>query len=116
MNKWVLLSAVCLVILLISCNKSNNFAEAQGGDLPTHYIFIRSTGITPETTRVTLGSTITFVNQDNVAHSYRSFDTITLKTGAIDPHTSYVFRKDTIGYFPFFSQPDSLVTGLIIQE
>ena len=116
MKKWALLFAVCLLIILISCDKTNNFAVPQGGDLPTHYIIIRSTGITPETTRVALGSTITFVNQDNVPHSYLSFDTITLRTGVIAPRTSYVFRKDTLGIFPFFSQPDSLVTGIIIQE
>ena len=116
MKKLAIPVAIFLIIIFISCNKSNNFADPQGGDLPTHYIFIRSTGITPETTRVAMGSSITFVNQDNVSHSYLSFDTITLKTGAIAPHTSYIFHKDTLGFFPFFSQPDSLVTGIIILE
>ena len=116
MKKGLVLLCVINLLLLISCDKENQFATPQGGDLPTNYIIIKSGEITPQTTRVIMGSSVTFVNNDNIAHSFITEDSTTFRTGAIEPHRSYFFKKDTIGNFPFHCEQHPEVRGLIIIE
>lgn len=92
---------VLLLAGIVSCDKNNQFAEPAGGNLPTNYVKITATGITPSSLNLVLGSSITFVNETNVALSLLSYDSVTLVTGPIAPQSSYYFKKDTLGSFPF---------------
>ena len=116
MKKVFLSFSIVVSLLLFSCDKENKFATPQGGNLPTNYIIITSGEVTPLTTRVVMGSSITFVNNDDIAHAFITDDSTTFRTGPIEPHTSYFFQKDTMGNFPFHCEQHPEVRGLIIIE
>ena len=103
-------------IIFISCEKKSGIANPAGGNLPTNYIFINSNEVTPSSLRIIRGGSITFVNNDDSTHSFSSYDTSFLKTGPIAPHTSFVFRKDTTGVYPYYCVQHPTVTGVIIIE
>ncbi len=107
---------ILVSVNFISCEKKNGFSTPQGGNLPTNYIFITNNEITPTSLRIVRGGSITFVNNDDSIHSFSSYDTTFLKTGPIAPHTSYVFRTDTTGSYPYYCVLHPTVTGLIIIE
>lgn len=83
---------------LVACDK-NNF-DAQGGELPTHYVTFRDTVFNPAQLVLANGSSITFLNQTDNPISITGDDTTLLKLVMIDAHSSYFFKPDTIPASP----------------
>lgn len=80
---------------LFSCSKDTNF-DAQGGDLPTHYITFRDSVFSPTRLEVANGSSITFLNQTSNPITLKGNDSILLKTVLIEANSYYFFKPDTI--------------------
>lgn len=116
MKQYVVAAIVLVSVILLSCEKKNGIANPAGGNLPSNYIFITANELTPSSMRIVRGGSITFVNNDDSTHSFSSYDTSFLKTGPIAPHTSFVFRKDTTGVYPYYCVQHPTVTGVIIIE
>lgn len=116
MKQFMLAALVFVSLCFASCDKKNGFPNSAGGNLPSNYIFINSNEVTPSSLRIVRGGSITFVNNDDSLHSFNSYDTTFLKTGPIAPRSSFVFRKDTTGVFPYYCVQHPTVTGVIIIE
>lgn len=82
----------------ISCAKDTNH-DAKGGDLPTHYVSVGDSSFTPVLLNLTSGSSITFVNNTLNAQSIITNDSVTIRATTIAPNSSYIFKKDTSGFF-----------------
>lgn len=84
---------------LYSCSKDTNF-DAQGGELPTHYITFRDSVFSPSLLEVANGSSITFLNQTTNAITLKGNDSVLLKTVRIEANSFYFFKPDTIPAVP----------------
>ena len=102
-----------LSIAIVSCDK-NGISEPAGGDLPTNYIMVKDSSFTPGLLTVVSGSSITFVNNTGIAHTVMTDDSTTIKMVAIAPGTSYFYKKDTSGTFPYHCTLHPVARGTII--
>src|SRR5690349_20900587 len=100
MKKGVAAIFTVIIFSVTACNKTG-IAEPAGGELPTNYIIVKDSIFTPATLTVVSGSSITFVNNTANAHTIMTDDTVTIKRTAIAPGTSFFFKKDTSGTFPY---------------
>ncbi len=88
-------------IVLSACDKSipRNW---QGGTLTYSYIYITDDSITPLYMNASIGTSIKFVNTSSLAHTMVSdVDSTALRTNTMQPSTSFVYKKDTIGLIPY---------------
>jgi len=100
-------------ILFFSCEKQGSSSPAQGGNIPTNYIKIIENGFSPSSLTVAIGSSITFVNNSNQTHTIISDDNTTIITPAIEPATSFYYKKDTLGTFNYHSMEQPSMRGSI---
>ena len=113
MKKYFYLFTIITAVLL-SCGKANSgLSEAQGGLLPTNYVFIRDSGFIPKNTTIVNGNSITFVNQTSAAQGIYSTDSMFINKQGIADNTSYYFKKDKVGFVSFFLAGKPAVNGSI---
>jgi plastocyanin len=97
MKKYFYLIAI-LSILFTACGKDNKgISEAQGGLLPTNYIYISDSAFNPRNITVTNGNSITFVNQTTTAQGIYSSDSIFINKQGLASTMTFYFKKDTVG-------------------
>ncbi len=102
-----------LGIIILSCSKNVDY-NPQGGELPTNYIMVQDSGFSPAMLTVVGGSSITFVNNTGIPHRIRTADSITIPPVTIENNSSFFFKKDTAGTFPFYCETHPVATGVII--
>lgn len=102
------------VVFFSSCNKSNEGWNPQGGQLPTRYVTIRDTAIIPNILTVSVGNSITFLNQTSTAKSVVSQDSATFLSGPIAPDSSYFWKKDTTGTFDIHLTENPAIRSTIV--
>jgi hypothetical protein len=113
MNKIFLLF-ICTSIFICSCGKNNEgIAEAQGGQLPTNYIYFKNGKFSPTNTTAVNGSSFTFVNQTENAIGIYSSDSAVINKQGIAGNTSFIFKKDTTGTLIYFLAGNQNVNGTI---
>jgi hypothetical protein len=106
-------ASIC-ISFLISCGKSSvSVGDAQGGLLPTNYIYIKDGSFTPSNITAVRGSSFTFVNQAAVAKGVYSSDSMVINKPTIEASTSYYFKKDTVGTIFYFMAGKPNVVGSI---
>jgi plastocyanin len=103
--KW--LTSIILIILLIGLVSLGFLARLQNAPTPTSVATISSTNVeiknmafSPADLQVKIGDTVTFTNNDSVAHTVTS-DTGTFDSGTIEPGKSYTKTFDTAGTFAY---------------
>jgi plastocyanin len=108
------LFAICLV--MFSCDSENPNNEG-GGNVPTQYITILDNGFSPNNltgaNKLSIGTSITFVNQSNSAHTIVSDDTFTFPERNIAPSKFTIYKRDTIGVFPYHCKEHPNMRGTI---
>ena len=108
-----------VVIGVYGCDKDPG-DNVGGGDLPTHYIEIGDSSFAPSMATEANGSSFTFLNHTNVAHSIMSDDTFTLAKVTIQPDSFYYFKPDTATatpvqiYIPYHCIEHPTARGVII--
>lgn len=105
--------AVLFLATISSCIKSG-ISRPAGGDLPTNYIIVKDSAFTPPVLTVVSGSSITFVNNTAIAHTILTDDTTTIRAVSIAPGTSFFFKKDTSGTFPYHCALHPNARGTIV--
>lgn len=101
-------SIVIISAILIACGKDNaGIPEAQGGLLPTNYIYMSDSAFNPKNIVVTNGNSITFVNQTLSAQGIYSSDSIVINKQGLASTMTYFFKKDTVGtiYYKLAGKP-----------
>ena len=113
-QRALLASALLMAVFFSSCNKSNEGFIPQGGNLPTRYVTIRDTAITPFILTIATGNSITFLNQSNSVKSVVSQDSATILSGPIAPGSSYFWKKDTTGTFDIHCNENQALRSTIV--
>jgi len=101
-----------------SCSKDEDF-DAQGGQLPTHYINIMDSSFSPAVLTVAYGSSVTFLNKTTNGHTIVSEDSAAIVSPLIAPDLSYYVKPDTSSasaqiIVNYHCKEHPLVTGTII--
>ncbi len=100
--------------IIASCSKDNKgIPEAQGGLLPTNYIYIKDASFSPTNITAVNGSSFTFVNQSGSAKGVYSLDSVVINKQGIADNTSVFFKKDTVGTIYYFMAGKPTVFGSI---
>jgi len=114
-NSTKLLISFCLSILIMSsCTQPAANYGGVGGGLPTHYISILDGAIRPSNLTVSVGSSITFINQSTSNQTIVSDNFSMLTSPTLPPNGYYYFNKtnqDTIINFRSVENPN--LTGTI---
>ena len=105
-------AALLFIVIISSCDKQIAY-NGVGGTLPSNYIYITDSAITPNALRLSIGSSVTFVNTSSLAHQLVSNDNVTIHTPVINPSTSYYYKKDTLGAFNYHCELHPTETGSI---
>jgi plastocyanin len=89
------------------------FAQANG---PTSAVSIHNFTFTPQTLTVKAGTTVTWVNKDDIPHGIASSNTAFKKSGALDTDDSYSFTFTTPGTYSYFCYLHPHMVGSIVVE
>jgi len=106
--------AGCLLLFFFTACDNSGMPAPAGGDLPTNYIMVKDSRVSPSILTVVSGSSVTFVNNTAITHTIMTDDTSTIKMVSIAPGTSYFFKKDTSGMFPYHCTLHPSAVGVII--
>jgi hypothetical protein len=109
-----ILCFILIAITFLACKKEGDGTpEAQGGLLPTNYIYIKDNSFSPSDAVAVSGSSFTFVNQSTSARGIYSVDSVVINKQGITENTSYFFKKDTVGTIYYFMAGKPAVRGSI---
>ena len=114
----LILVAILLVVAMAGCSgygssSGGTKAPAGGGAAPAAAgasVAIRNFAFDPADLTVKVGDTVTFTNDDSVAHTvtFESFD-----SGNVDAGGTYSHKFDTAGKFPYHCSIHPQMTGTI---
>jgi plastocyanin len=110
------LSIMTIGLALLAC-RSELVNNEGGGTVPTQYITILENGFSPDnltgSNKISIGTSITFVNQSNSIHTIVSDDTVTFPARSIAPSKFTIYKRDTVGVFPYHCKEHPNVRGSI---
>jgi len=89
------------------------FAQADG---PTSTLSIHNFTFTPQTLTVKAGTTVTWINKDDIPHGLASSNNAFKKSGALDTDDSYSFTFTTPGTYQYFCYLHPNMVGSIVVE
>jgi plastocyanin len=89
------------------------FAQADG---PTSTLSIDNFTFTPQTLTVKAGTTVTWINRDDIPHGIASSNSAFKKSGALDTDDSYSFTFTTPGTYQYFCYLHPHMVGSIVVE
>jgi len=109
----ILLSSVLIMVtvLIVSCYK--NKSSYNSSNTTNSKVSIMSSGFSPASLTVVTGSTVTWTNNDNVAHSVTTADG-SINSGDIAPESSYTKTFGTTGTFSYYDGHNTSMTGVIV--
>ena len=94
----------------MSCYKSKNSYNSSSS---TSKVSITSTGYSPASLTVTMGSTVTWTNNDNTAHTVTNAEG-SINSGDIMPGSSYSKTFATAGTYNYYDAHNTTMTGVLI--
>ena len=89
------------------------FAQA---DSPMSTLSIHNFTFTPQTLTVKAGTTVTWINKDDIPHGIASSNNAFKKSGALDTDDSYSFTFTTPGTYKYFCYLHPNMVGSIVVE
>ena len=117
--KRVLVLAMTLMLTVIGCDSGDGgdggttaTSAAVGGE---ETVEIADLAFAPDELTVAVGSEVTWVNNDTVAHTATSDDDV-FDSGNLDEGQEFSFTFDEAGTFPYFCQVHPTMRGTIIVE
>ena len=101
-TKYFAFIIACAVsFAFLSCSKSKTSTTGGGGN-NNNPNSITISGMTfPATTTVKVGSTVTWTNNDPMAHTVTSDDGTSFSSGSIDYGGSFSYKANTVGSFAY---------------
>jgi plastocyanin len=117
MKSYVLRIAVCAALLAIGAvcmtERTNYFARAAEDQPAAISITIDNFSFTPKEITVSKGTTITWVNHDDVPHTVVSPDK-KFKSRALDTDEKFSFTFTDSGTYGYFCSVHPVMTGKVI--
>jgi plastocyanin len=105
-----MISAVLLLALLAAGGKS-----VRAGSQEPHAVKIDNYSFTPQTITVPAGTTVTWVNADDVPHTVAATD-LAFHSKAMDTDEQYSHTFDQPGTYKYFCTVHPKMTGTIVVE
>lgn len=93
--------ATALSVAFLSCSKSKTAATGGGGNNNNPNSITIAGMAFPATTTVKVGSTVTWTNNDAMAHTVTSDDGVSFNSGSIDYGKSFSYTANTAGSFSY---------------
>jgi plastocyanin len=103
----IALLIVSSAILLTACYKSNN-----NGSVTNNTIRMNNSAFSPSNLTVVAGSTVTWMNDDNIIHAVTTADG-SINSGDIAVGSSYTKTFSTAGTFNYFDSHNANMTGVL---
>jgi plastocyanin len=103
----IALLIVSSAILLTACYKSNN-----NGSVTNNTIRMNNSAFSPSNLTVVAGSTVTWMNDDNIIHAVTTGDG-SINSGDIAVGSSYTKTFSTAGTFNYFDSHNANMTGVL---
>jgi plastocyanin len=101
-----LIIALAVVAATIGCSSNSSNTTAPSGNantvtIPSGASALTTTAYSPNPVTVARGTAVTWVNNDNTAHTATSNDNATFNSGAIPPGGQFTMTFNTAGSFPY---------------
>ena len=106
-----------LIMLFIGCE--DNSTDAASGDPPANEIWIQGNAFRPASKTITAGTTITWVNKDNMSHTATSGSgspTGVFDSGNLSNGQSFSFTFDSTNSFGYYCKLHPNMRGTIIVQ
>ena len=102
---------ITVSIIIASCYKSKNSYNSSSST--TSKVSITSTGYSPSSLTVAMGSTVTWTNNDNTAHTVTNAEG-SINSGDIAPGSSYSKTFAAVGTYNYNDTHNTNMTGVVI--
>jgi len=112
-------SAAALLVLSLGLSKASHAKPAAGeqnGSIDQYQIKIDNFSFAPETLTVPAGTTVTWVNQDDVPHNIVSSEGKTLKSPVMDTDEKFSYTFTKPGTYPYYCGIHPKMTAKVIVE
>lgn len=112
-------TAAALLVLSIGLSRPNFARPAAGGQENTsdkYQVKIDNFSFTPQTLTVPVGTTVTWVNQDDVPHTIVSSKGKTLKSPVLDTDQKFSYTFTKTGTYPYYCGIHPKMTAKVIVE
>jgi len=108
-----LLSSVLIIVavLIVSCYKSKS--SYNSSSTTNSKVSITSSGFSPASVTIVTGSTVSWTNNDNMAHTVTTADG-GINSGDIAPQSSYTKTFTTAGTYNYYDAHNTNMTGVLI--
>ena len=119
---WVSVAGLmCLAVLSLSCSKKSTSSAGGGGNPPpSGNIGMAGSAFNPSPRTVTVGSTVTWVNNDGINHTVTSSTMGLFDSGILTPSQTFSQIFNSAGTFGYYCQlhgtPNSGMRGTIIVQ
>ena len=108
-----LLTPVVIAMLLLTGSPSVTASDQPSG--PNAEVKIDNFSFAPETIKVSVGTTVTWINRDDIPHTVVSTDGVfKSKVRDTDEKFSYTFTK--AGTYPYFCSVHPKMTGKVVVQ
>jgi len=113
------ITTVAVLVLLFGFSKSshaNSAASEQNSSREQYQIKIDNFSFGPATLTVPAGTTVTWINQDDVPHNIVSSEGKTLKSPVLDTDQKFSYTFTTAGTYSYYCGIHPKMTGKVIVQ
>jgi plastocyanin len=119
-GKVILILGIAAIVVagfgLMAGTKVSQAAAAQANAPKTVEIRIDNFSFGPMTLTVSSGTTVTWINNDDVPHTVVSEDTTTFKSKALDTGDKFSYTFAKLGKYPYFCSVHPRMTAEIVVQ
>ena len=110
----ILLGVLLVLILMTSgCKKSNSDSTSGPG---TNEVWMQNSAFTPTTITVSVNTTVTWINKDNMNHTVTSNTSGLFSSGTIGNGSSFTHQFTTAGTFNYHCNFHSGMNGTVVVQ
>jgi amicyanin len=115
---WVVATAALLVLSfgLLNAGRVKAVASEQSASSDQHQIKIDNFSFAPTTLTIPAGTSVTWVNQDDVPHNIVSSEGKTLKSPVLDTDQKFSYTFTQPGTYAYFCGIHPRMTGKVIVQ
>ncbi|UCE24719.1 MAG: cupredoxin domain-containing protein [Candidatus Zixiibacteriota bacterium] len=99
-----------------SSSSDNTTNPPPPNPLPTTTVVIANFTFSPASVTVTVGTTVTWRNDDGIQHTVTSDSGSELESALLSQGGTYSHTFNTVGTFPYHCTPHPFMTGTVIVE
>jgi plastocyanin len=107
---------VFLSLALLNAGHAKLIASEQNSSSDKYQIKIDNFSFAPQTLTVPAGTTVTWVNQDDVPHNIVSSEGKTLKSPVLDTDAKFSYKFTTVGSYPYYCGIHPKMTGKVVVQ